>query len=86
MITLILEIKKADSYNAGFYNPSPDGCRAYPRTINGAKKAIKGFKKILETLDNVDDYRVAAYEGKKKYYNEKPFIGYISRDTIVSDF
>lgn len=86
MTTLILEVVKSDSCNVGFYNPSPESFRAYPRTIDGVKKAVKGFKKLLDALENVEDYRIAVYEGKKEYYNKKPFIGYISKDTIVSDF
>ncbi len=86
MITLLIEVIKLDSYNIGFYNPSLDSCRAYPRTESGVKKAIRNFKKVLLAMDNVEDFRVAAYEGKKEYYNDRPFIGYIDKATILKDF
>lgn len=86
MITLLLEIVNKKSFNIGFYNPASDKFKAYPRTTQGVKKAIGKFKKLILTMDGIEDFRISAYEGKKEFYNEKPFIGYIDKETILKEF
>lgn len=80
-VTLRLEVFRP-SVDLNFYNPSPDTCRAFPHTIEGVKKALRRMEKVAQDLDGVLDYRIAAYEGKKEAYNEKPLIGYMDPDQI----
>ena len=86
MITLLLEIVKPNAFTTGYYNPAPDCFKAYPRSENGVRKAIKRFEKVINETSDVENFRIAAYEGKKEYYNEKNFIGYIDSDTIRNEF
>ncbi len=86
MVTLHLEVVDPKSINVGFYNPAPETFRAYPRTENGVKKAIRRLKKLALSLETVTDFRVACYDGKKEYWNKKPFIGYINKQTIIANF
>jgi len=86
MITLLLEIINPNSHNTGFYNPAIDGAKAYPRTVNGAKSSIKKMKKIALSMEYVSDFRIACYNGQKQYWNDRPLLGYISKEVILRDF
>lgn len=86
MVTLFLEIVNSKSSNIGFYQPALAEFSSYPRTVNGVKKAISKMKKIALKSDFVEDFRIACYEGKKEYWNNIPFIGYISKEVILKEF
>lgn len=86
MVTIFLEIINTKSPQVGFYHPAGDQFSAYPRTVNGVKKAISKMKKFAINSEFIEDFRIACYESKKEYWNDKPFIGYISKETIVSEF
>ncbi len=86
MVTLLLEIINPNSNNVGFYNPAIDGTKAYPRTVKGVKAAIKKMKKIALSMEFAVDFRIACYHGQKQYWNNRPLIGYISKEVILSDF
>lgn len=86
MVTLLLEVINSNSANTEFYNPAPEKYRAFPRTENGVKKAVTRMKKLALSLDCISDFRIACYEGKKEYWNNKPFIGYIERKAIMENF
>ncbi len=86
MVTLLLEIINPKSNNIGFYNPSAEGFKKFPRSENGVKKAIVELKKTALNMESITDFRIAAYDGKKEYYNSVPLIGYISKETILNEF
>lgn len=86
MVSLFLEVINPNSGNTDFYNPAPEGFSAYPRTESGVKKAISKMKKMILSDGRFPDFRIACYDGKKEYWNDKPFIGYIDSKTILENF
>lgn len=76
MNTLLLEVKDGKSQYTDYYNPVLDDCKAYPRTTKGFVRAVKKLIKTAE-IYGWKDYRISIYEGKKEYYNNKPFLGYV---------
>ena len=84
MLTLLLEVKNSNSINTDYYNPAISESKAYPRTQEGIIKAIK---KLIKTAKyyGFSEYRIAIYEGKKNYWNNKPFIGYVNIDKLKQE-
>ena len=86
MVTLLLEIINHNSANTDFYNPAQNNCRAYPRTETGIKKAIHKMKKLALSMEFAEDFRIACYDGRKEYWNDRPLIGYIPKEVILTEF
>lgn len=84
MFTLLLEVKNSNSANIDYYNPAISESKAYPRTEEGIIKAIK---KLIKTAKyyGFNEYRIAIYEGRKEYWNNKPFIGYVNINKLKEE-
>jgi hypothetical protein len=72
MYTLRLEITTTERVE--FYNPAVDECKAFPRTEDGVKRALKKFEKwIVSKADWITGARVVLYEGMhESYKNMEP--------------
>ena len=84
MLTLLLEVKNNNSTNIDYYNPAFSESKAYPRTEEGIIKAIKKLIKIAKYF-GFSEYRIAIYEGRKEYWNNKPFVGYVNIDKLLQE-
>lgn len=84
MLTLLLEVKNSNSINIDYYNPGISESKAYPRTQEGIIKAIKKLIKTAQYYD-FSEYRIAIYEGKKEYWNNRPFIGYVNINKLKEE-
>lgn len=84
MLTLLLEVKNKKSMNTDYYNPAISESKAYPRTQEGIIKAVK---KLIQTAKFYEfkEYRIAIYEGKKEYWNNKPFLGYVNLEKLKKE-
>lgn len=84
MLTLLLEVKNSNSADIDYYNPAISESKAYPRTEEGIIKAIK---KLIKTAKyyGFNEYRIAIYEGRKEYWNNKPFIGYVNINKLKKE-
>ena len=71
MYTILLEIKNKKSHHIDFYNPAVDECKAYPRTQEGIKRAIKKFKAFLATHnEDITAAQIILYSGKYEYHKK----------------
>lgn len=84
MLTLLLEVKTGNSADIDYYNPAISESKAYPRTQEGIIKAIKKLIKIAKYY-GFSEYRIAIYEGRKEYWNNKPFVGYVNINKLKEE-